>query len=135
MAEHGVAIAYLNMVGGQDALVFDGASVVAFKAQGTLSAEGLRQASALGPVARMAEHASGSTTYQASLLFRSELPELVISTNLAGMALSLPAPLAKTAEAVLPLRFENSLLPDSLKPGQMLQDAEDRATCHRQLCA
>lgn len=100
----------------------DGASVVAFKAQGTLSAEGLRQASALGPVARMAEHASGSTTYQASLLFRSELPELVISTNLAGMALSLPAPLAKTAEAVLPLRFENSLLPDSLKPGQMLQD-------------
>lgn len=100
----------------------DGASVVAFKAQGTLSAEGLRQASALGPVARMAEHASGSTTYQASLLFRSELPELVISTNLAGMALSLPAPLAKTAEAVLPLRFENSLLPDSLKPGQILQD-------------
>ena len=100
----------------------DGASVVAFKAQGTLSAEGLRQASELGPVARMAEHASGSTTYQASLLFRSELPELVISSNLAGMALSLPAPLAKTAEALLPLRFENALLPDSLKPGQPLQD-------------
>lgn len=100
----------------------DGASVVAFKAQGTLSAEGLRQASELGPVARMAEHASGSTAYQASLLFRSELPELVISSNLTGMALSLPAPLAKTAEAALPLLFENALLPDSLKPGQPLHD-------------
>ena len=36
VAESGVAIAYLNMVGGQDALVFDGASVVA-DADGTLS--------------------------------------------------------------------------------------------------
>ncbi|MEO6227984.1 MAG: NAD+ synthase [Thermomonas sp.] len=36
VAENRVAIAYLNMVGGQDALVFDGASVVA-DADGTLS--------------------------------------------------------------------------------------------------
>ena len=36
VAENGVAIAYLNTVGGQDALVFDGASVVA-DADGTLS--------------------------------------------------------------------------------------------------
>ncbi|MEO6154709.1 MAG: NAD+ synthase, partial [Thermomonas sp.] len=36
VAETGVGIAYLNMVGGQDALVFDGASVVA-DADGTLS--------------------------------------------------------------------------------------------------
>ncbi len=36
VAESGVAIAYLNMVGGQDALVFDGASVAA-DADGTLS--------------------------------------------------------------------------------------------------
>ncbi len=36
VAESGVAIAYLNMVGGQDALVFDGASVVA-DSDGTLS--------------------------------------------------------------------------------------------------
>ncbi|MGV8923568.1 MAG: NAD+ synthase [Thermomonas sp.] len=36
VAESGVAIAYLNLVGGQDALVFDGASVVA-DADGTLS--------------------------------------------------------------------------------------------------
>jgi len=36
VAETGVAIAYLNLVGGQDALVFDGASVVA-DADGTLS--------------------------------------------------------------------------------------------------
>ena len=36
VTESGVAIAYLNMVGGQDALVFDGASVVA-DSDGTLS--------------------------------------------------------------------------------------------------
>ena len=36
VAESGVAIAYLNLVGGQDSLVFDGASVVA-DADGTLS--------------------------------------------------------------------------------------------------
>ena len=38
------------------------------------------------------------------------------------MALNLPAPLGKSAEAVLPLRFENTLLRDSLAPGQKLQD-------------
>lgn len=100
----------------------DGTSVAAFKAQGTVSAEGLRQASELGPVAHMAEHASGSTSYQASLLFRSDQPELLINSNLVGMALSLPAPLTKKAEAALPLHFENALLADSLKPGHLLQE-------------
>ncbi len=95
---------------------------VAFKAQGTLTAEGLRQAKDLGLVSRMAQHASGSTAYSASLGFRRGVAEVMVSSSLQGMALNLPAPLSKTAESALPLRFENALLPDAMKPGQPLQD-------------
>nr|WP_232290724.1 YhdP family protein [Polaromonas naphthalenivorans] len=95
---------------------------VAFRAQGTVTAEGLRQAKELGLASRVAAHASGSTAYTASLLFRRGVPEVMVSSSLQGMALSLPAPLAKTAEAALPIRFENVLLPGSMEAGQALQD-------------
>ena len=95
---------------------------VAFKAQGTLTAEGLRQAKDMGLLSRMAQHASGSTAYSATLGFRRGLSELMISSSLQGMALNLPEPLNKTAEAALPLRFENVLLQGSMAPGQTLQD-------------
>ncbi|MEO6322923.1 MAG: YhdP family protein [Polaromonas sp.] len=95
---------------------------VAFTAQGTLTAEGLRQAKDLGLVSRLAVHASGSAGYTASVLFRRGVPEILVSSSLQGMALSLPAPLAKSAEAALPVRFENVLLPGTLEAGQTLQD-------------
>ncbi|MHB1199127.1 MAG: YhdP family protein [Polaromonas sp.] len=95
---------------------------VAFKAQGTITAEGLRQARELGLVSRIAQNASGSTAYSATLGFRRGIPEITVSSDLQGMALNLPAPLGKTAEAALPLRFENVLLPGTLSPGQPLQD-------------
>ena len=97
-------------------------TVATFKAQGNVTAEGLRQARELGPLARMAQSASGSTAYTAALGFRRGMPELAISSNLQGMALNLPAPLNKTAEAVLPLRLENVLLQASMGPGQKLED-------------
>ena len=100
----------------------DNKTSVAFKAQGTLTAEGLRQAKDLGLASRMAEHAKGSTAYTASVLFRRGVPEVMIASSLQGMALSLPAPLSKTAEAALPLRFENVLLPGSMDTGKTLQD-------------
>ena len=95
---------------------------VAFKAQGTATAEGLRQAG-LGLASRLAAHASGGAPYNAALLFRrGGQPELTVASSLQGMALSLPAPLAKAAEAALPLRFENALVSASMEPGQALQD-------------
>jgi uncharacterized protein (TIGR02099 family) len=97
-------------------------TVATFKAQGSVTAEGLRQAKELGPLARMAQSASGSTAYTATLGFRRGMPELAISSNLQGMALSLPAPLGKAADAALPLRFENALLQASMGPGQKLED-------------
>ena len=100
----------------------DNKTSVAFKAQGTLTAEGLRQAKDLGLVSRLAAHASGSAAYTASVLFRRGVPEVMVSSSLQGMALTLPAPLAKTTEAALPVRFENALLPGSMEAGQTLQD-------------
>ena len=97
-------------------------AAVVFKAQGTISADGLKQFKEIGAVSRLAQHASGSAAYTASLGFRKGATELSVSSNLQGMALSLPAPLGKTAEAALPIVFENTLLADSLKPGQTVQD-------------
>lgn len=87
------------------------------RASGTASAEGLRQARELGFVARMAQHASGSAAYSAVLGFRRGEPELTVASNLQGISLSLPVPLNKSAEAVLPLRLETALVRDSLLPG------------------
>ena len=93
-----------------------------FRAQGSITAEGLRQANELGFASRLAHNASGNAAYSASLAFRRGIPELSISSNLQGMALNLPAPLNKSAESVLPFKLENTLLRESLAPGQTLQD-------------
>ena len=95
---------------------------VFFKAQGNLTADGLRQAKELGFASRLAQNASGGAAYSATLGFRRGVPEITVASNLQGMALSLPAPLGKTAEAVLPLRFEDTLVRESMAPGQKLQD-------------
>lgn len=93
-----------SVAGTQD---FPDAAVV-IRAQGTLSAEGLRQAKELGMAARLGAHASGATAYTASLGFRKGMTEISVASNLQGMALSLPAPLTKSAESTLPLRFDNT---------------------------
>ena len=92
--------------------------------QGTATAEGLRQAKELGLATGLASYASGSTSYTAVLGLRSGVPELQISSPLTGMALSLPVPFAKTAEATLPVRLETSLLRGPQAVGAMarLQD-------------
>jgi uncharacterized protein YhdP len=77
------------------------------------TAEGLRQASEFDFVARLARQASGSAAYTATLGFRRGVPELLVQSGLQGMALSLPAPLQKTAAALLPLRLQTELLNDS----------------------
>ena len=92
-----------------------------FRASGSISAEGLRQARELGFVARLAQHASGTTAYTATLGFRRGEPELMLSSNLQGLGLSLPAPFAKSAESPMPLRMETALLRESVTPGPSAQ--------------
>ncbi len=84
-----------------------------FSGQGTATAEGLRRATELGPLARLASHFSGQTPYKASLGFVHGLPELSITSSLAGLASDLPVPLRKAAETPLPLRYQTSLAADT----------------------
>ncbi|MDB5892044.1 MAG: hypothetical protein JWP47_2875 [Polaromonas sp.] len=97
-----------------------------FRVQGTLTAEGLRQirdeSKAAGFALRLAKNASGSAAYDASVAIRRGMADIAVSSNLQGMRLDLPAPLNKTADSILPIRFEQSLVPPSLAPGQRLQD-------------
>ena len=95
---------------------------VALRAQGTATAEGLRAAKELGFVSRLATQATGSATYVASLMIRKGVPEIAVSSSLSGLGLNLPQPLTKTPEATLPLRYENSLVRESLQDGRKLQD-------------
>ncbi len=90
--------------------------------QGTATAEGLRQTRELGAVARIGQFATGSTSYNATIGLRSGTAELLITSPMTGMALSLPAPLAKAADMPLPLRFEAALVRGSNLPGARLQD-------------
>jgi uncharacterized protein (TIGR02099 family) len=93
-----------------------------FRAQGTVTAEGLRQARELGFFSRLGQSMQGAAAYNATLAFRRGVPELSINSNLQGLALSLPPPLNKAADAVLPLRYENALLRESHAPGARLVD-------------
>jgi uncharacterized protein (TIGR02099 family) len=95
---------------------------ILFRGQGTISAEGLQQARELGIVATLANQASGTTAYSASLGFRRGNAELSVSSSLQGLALNLPAPLRKAAGETLPLQFDQALLRDSLTAGKTLQD-------------
>ena len=90
--------------------------------QGVATAEGLRQARELGAVAQLGEFASGSTPYTATVGLRGNAPEILVNSSLVGMAIQLPAPLAKTAETPMPLRFETAVVRGSLLPGMRLQD-------------
>ena len=99
-----------------------GAPATSLRLQGVASAEGLRQARELGPVAQLGELASGSASYTASIGLRGNAPEIVLHSNLVGLAVNLPAPFAKTAEAALPLRLETAVVRSSLLAGQRLQD-------------
>jgi uncharacterized protein (TIGR02099 family) len=85
---------------------------IAFQGQGTASAEALAQAG-LGFVSHLFEQASGSAPYNADLAFRGGVPELQVTSSLQGMAMRLPAPLGKSAEASLALRFENAVLTEA----------------------
>jgi len=85
--------------------------VLSMRAQGSLTAEGLREATELGAVPRLAQSASGGTSYSASFDVTDGKPEVQVSSSLQGLAIDFPAPLGKSADSVLPLDFHTRLLP------------------------
>lgn len=77
-----------------------------FAVQGQATADGLRRATELGAVTRLAQAASGQTAYRFQLAIPKDgQSELSVSSNLQGLSLDLPAPGRKEADAVLPLRL------------------------------
>ena len=89
-------------------------SAVQVRAQGTATAEGLRAVESLGPLARLARHAQGSTPYSVEVGVRHGIAELVVDTSLQGMAIHLPAPLGKPAQSTVPVRYETQLTAHSV---------------------
>lgn len=96
-------------------LAFDGGlgadGVVRFNAQGTASAEGLRQAAELAPLPRLAGAMSGQAPYKLQVTAQHGHTGLAITSPLTGLALELPAPLAKPAAASWPLRIQTTPIP------------------------
>jgi uncharacterized protein (TIGR02099 family) len=83
----------------------------AIRVRGVATAEGLRQASELALIARLARQASGSAAYTASLGIRQGELELLVQSSLQGMALSLPAPLQKPTASSMALRLQTQVVP------------------------
>jgi len=88
----------------------------AIRIHGMATAEGLRQAGELGFVARLARYATGSAVYSAAISLRRGVPQVQISSSLQGLALSLPAPLSKSAETALALNLRTSILNQAPEP-------------------
>jgi len=78
---------------------------MAFKLQGVVTADALRQARELAPVSRLAQHLTGSAPYSVSVGVQGGVPEVTVTSTLVGMALNLPQPLGKSADAAMPLRI------------------------------
>ena len=78
-----------------------------FRIQGQASANGLRQAKELGALSLLAQHASGASTYSASLGFKGGQSELLIQSQLQGVALNLPAPFGKRADESSAFKYES----------------------------
>jgi len=90
--------------------------VTRFVAQGSMSAEGLRQAQELPFVQKLAQRLSGESPVTVTVSMgrpdaqgKRTPPEVLISSSLQGMASSLPAPLNKPAAAAWPLRITHRL--------------------------
>ncbi len=82
-----------------------------FSASGSATAEGLRAAGELGPLANMAASLQGRTDYRLTFDLLHGHSEFELTSDLAGLALDLPAPLRKSANTPLPLRIAATLEP------------------------
>ncbi len=81
-------------------------------AQGSASIEALRRAPEWPGLARLAESLSGQARYRLAFVRGPQGPhEISLTSDLVGLASTLPAPLAKTADAPMPLRVQSTLAP------------------------
>ncbi|HVL77528.1 MAG TPA: YhdP family protein [Noviherbaspirillum sp.] len=82
----------------------DGSILV--RADGAMSAAGVRQAYAMPMTSRATDRITGGTRYLATVRVRDGNPSVMVESNLVGLGLDFPEPLRKPAQDSLPLRFE-----------------------------
>jgi uncharacterized protein (TIGR02099 family) len=83
-----------------------------FQASGLASVDGLRRAPELGAYARWIARLQGQAAYRAQLTIVHGHPELQVTSPLAGLAIDLPAPLRKPADASWPLKLQTTIAPE-----------------------
>ncbi|HYD61199.1 MAG TPA: YhdP family protein [Noviherbaspirillum sp.] len=81
------------------------------KADGSLSADGVRKTYSTPATQRPLERITGSARYTTAIRVKNGQPEITVESNLAGIALDFPAPLRKAANESMPLKFELAGLP------------------------
>ncbi len=84
---------------------------ILIKADGTMSAAGLRTNYPAPAMQKLIEKITGSTRFSTSISVKSKRVEILVDSNLRGLGLSFPAPLSKSAKDALPLRIEQASLP------------------------
>jgi uncharacterized protein (TIGR02099 family) len=113
--ESTVRVAGVNgiLLGGPVALSAASArgAAVRVNVQGRLNADGVRRYSGI-PV--WAQRLRGATDWRAQITAHNRTVDILVESSLQGLAVDLPAPLAKTSAETLPVRFERRLL----SPGQ-----------------
>ncbi len=83
---------------------------VLIKADGTVSAAGLRKNYPAPAMQRLVDRVSGSTRFGTTISVRNKRVEIVVDSSLRGLGLAFPAPLHKVAKDALPLRIEQASL-------------------------
>ncbi|MBY4598131.1 TIGR02099 family protein [bacterium BD-1] len=81
------------------------AGYTVLNATGTASAQALREMTDWAPLPGVAASATGSAGYEARIEFHAGEPQVLVTSDLRGMAFDLPAPLDKPAGAAWPLRY------------------------------
>lgn len=103
---------------------------IAIRAEGAMTADGLRATYPAPTMQRLLAHVSGGSRYSAQINVKNKRPEIVVESSLQGLGLDFPAPLKKTSADGLPFRFDMAAAPSS--PGAELRD-ELRLTLGRMI--
>ncbi|KQQ47111.1 hypothetical protein ASF61_00140 [Duganella sp. Leaf126] len=90
-------------------------NAIVIKLGGMLTAEGFRKTYQAPVMQRLAGHFSGTARYTGTVTVRDHQLVVAVDSSLSGLALDLPAPLAKPALDTMPLRFvlSSGLTPDA----------------------
>ena len=83
--------------------------------EGIATAQGMQQDSALAVVQQLAKYAEGQTRYSAEITAQSGRQNVLVRSDLKGLALQLPTPLGKHAEERIALTVAHALLPEDVQ--------------------